>query len=67
VVGSALALLDGERLVDLAELPLLEGAVAKVEGLAVVGQRDDVLDLVAVVDDDDPSVPSLLLELEVRS
>ena len=65
VVGSALALLDGERLLDLAELPLLDGAVARVEGLALVAQRDDVLDLVAVVDADDPEVPSLLLELEV--
>jgi hypothetical protein len=65
VVGSALALLDGDRLLDLAELPLLDGAVAKVEGLALVGQRDDVLDLVAVVDADDPAVPSLLLALTV--
>ncbi|MDX6372470.1 MAG: hypothetical protein QOD98_1458 [Nocardioidaceae bacterium] len=65
VVGSALALLDGDRLLDLAELPELDGAVAKVEGLALVGQRDDVLDLVAVVDADDPAVPSLLLELTV--
>jgi hypothetical protein len=67
VVGSALALLDGDRLVDLAELPLLDGAVAKVEGLALVGQREDVLDLVAVVDADDPAVPSFLLGLEVAS
>jgi hypothetical protein len=65
VVGSALALLDGDRLVDLVELPLLDGAVSKVEGLALAGQRDDVLDLVAVVDADDPAVPSLLLELEI--
>jgi hypothetical protein len=65
VVGSALALLDGDRLVDLVELPLLDGAVAKVEGLALAGRRDDVLDLVAVVDADDPAVPSLLLELEI--
>ena len=66
VVGSALALLDGDRLLDLAELPLLDGEVAKLEGLALVGHRDDVLDLVAVVDADDPEVPSLLLELEVE-
>jgi hypothetical protein len=65
VVGSALALLDGERLVDLVELPLLDGGVVKIEGLALAGQRDDVLDLVAVVDADDPAVPSLLLELEL--
>ena len=66
VVGSALALLDGDRLLDLAELPLLDGEVAKLEGLALVGHRDDVLDLVAVIDADDPEVPSLLLELEVE-
>ena len=30
------------------------------------GRRDDVLDLVAVVDADDPAVPSLLLELVVE-
>jgi hypothetical protein len=65
VVGSALALLDGDQLLDKAELPLLDGQVAKLEGLALAGQRDDVLDLVAVVDADDPAVPSLLLQLEV--
>ena len=46
-------------------LPLLDGVVAKVEGLALAGQHDDLLDLVAVVDADDPEVPSLLLELAV--
>jgi hypothetical protein len=65
VVGSALALLDGDRLLDLAELPLLDGEVAKLEGLALVAERDGVLDLVAVIDADDPEVPSLLLELEL--
>ena len=65
VVGSALALLDGDRLVEVVELPRLEGEVAKVEGLALVGVRDDRFDLVAVVDADDPAVPSLLLELVV--
>jgi len=65
VVGSALAVLDGDRLVDVAELPLLDGEVAKLEGLALVGHRDDVLELVAVIDADDPGVPSLLLELAV--
>lgn len=63
VTGSAVALLDGDRVLDLAELTLPDGAVAKVEGLALAGYRDDLLDLVAVVDADDPRVPSLLLEL----
>jgi hypothetical protein len=65
VVGSAVALLDGDQVVELAELPLLDGQVAKVEGLALVRQRGDVIDLVAVVDADDPQVPSLLLELSL--
>jgi hypothetical protein len=65
VVGSALLLLDGERVIDRGELPLVGGTVAKVEGLALVGHRGDVLDLVAVVDADDPAVPSRLLELTV--
>jgi hypothetical protein len=65
VVGSALALLDGDRVVEVAELPRLDGEVAKVEGLALAAHRDDRIDLVAVVDADDPTVPSLLLELVV--
>jgi hypothetical protein len=65
VVGAALALLDGDRLVDAVELPLLEGRVAKVEGLALADHRGDRVDLVAVVDADDPAVPSQLLELTV--
>jgi hypothetical protein len=65
VVGSALALLEDDRLADLEELPLLDGAVPKVEGLALAADADETLDLVAVVDADDPGVPSLLLELQV--
>jgi hypothetical protein len=66
VVGSALALLNGDRLVDLAMLPALDGAVAKVEGLGLAEQRaDGWIGLLAVVDADDPAVPSLLLELRV--
>ncbi len=65
VVGAALALLDGERVVDLAVLPELDGAVAKVEGLGLAGEHDGVTELVAVVDADDPQVPSVLLELVV--
>jgi uncharacterized protein DUF6910 len=65
VVGSALALLDGDRVVDLGELPLLDGAIAKVEGLGLAAERDGVIELVAVVDADDPLVPSALIELSV--
>jgi Family of unknown function (DUF6910) len=65
VVGSALALLDGDRVVEVAELPRLDGQVAKVEGLALAGRRDGRIDLVAVVDADDPAIPSMLLELSL--
>jgi hypothetical protein len=65
VVGAALAVLDGDRLVDLAELPLVAGTVAKVEGVAVAGHDGERLALVAVVDADDPAAPSLLLDLRL--
>jgi len=65
VVGSALALLDGDRLVGAVDLPLLDGTVAKVEGLALGAHHGAPIELVAVVDADDPAVPSLLLELAV--
>ena len=50
---------------DTLELPSLDGTVAKVEGLGLAGHHDGRVDLVAVVDADDPEVPSLLLELAV--
>lgn len=65
VLGSALALLDGERVVASATLPGLEGGVAKVEGLGLVEQHRHALELVAVVDADDPHRPSVLLRLWV--
>jgi hypothetical protein len=65
-VGAALAVLDDDRVVDFALLPLLEGAVAKVEGIAVAGHDGQRLELVAVVDADDPTVPSLLLDLQLE-
>ena len=65
-VGSALAVLDDDRVVDLVELPLVCGAVPKVEGLAVAGQDGRWLELAAVIDADDPTVPSLLLDLRLE-
>jgi hypothetical protein len=65
VVGSAVALIDGDEVVDRVELPRLDGQVAKVEGLALVSQAAGRIELVAVVDADDPDVPSQLLELVV--
>jgi hypothetical protein len=65
VVGSALAVLDGDRVVDVVDLPLLDGEVAKVEGLGLAAWREGVIEAVAVVDADDPLVPSMLLELRI--
>lgn len=65
VVGSAIALLDDERVVAMSPLPLLDGKVLKVEGLGLAGQTGDLLDLVAVVDADDPLTPSTMLGLRV--
>ena len=66
VVGSALALLDGATVVAMAPIPLVEGHVLKVEGLGLVREADGVLDLVAVVDADDPALPSTMLGLRVE-
>lgn len=61
VVGAALALLDGERVLDVVELP----DTAKVEGLALRGVRGGEVSLLGVVDADDPSLASVALELVV--
>ncbi len=65
VVGAALALIDGDRLVAVGRVPLVDGAVAKVEGLAVDSVRGRRLEVLAVVDDDADS-PSLALDLVVE-
>ena len=65
VVGAALALVDGDDVVSLAPVPEDDGAVRKVEGLGLVDVRDGVVLLLAVVDDDDPEVPSAALDLRV--
>lgn len=63
IAGSALALLDGE---DVAVAPLPAGTPAwKVEGLTTVTAGPDGAVLLAVVDQDDPGVPSTALELTV--
>ena len=63
VVATALALLDGERVLSVAPLPEVGGHVHKVEGLALRDVRGDELHLLAVVDDDDPTRPSAALSL----
>lgn len=61
VAGSALALLDDE---DVTVLPLPDGiGGAKIEGLALVGATPTEVRLLAVVDEDDPAVASLAVQL----
>ncbi|TFV65344.1 UNVERIFIED_ORG: hypothetical protein E4P37_10620 [Bacillus sp. AZ43] len=64
VVASALVLVEAERVV-VAPIPEIGGHVHKVEGLALRGAGEGRVDLLAVVDVDDPAVPSAVLELRV--
>jgi hypothetical protein len=63
VVGAALALLDGDTVVATAALPATIGDVPKVEGIALRDTHPGGVRLWAVVDADDPAVPSRLLAL----
>ena len=65
VVASAIALLEGDHVLAVVPLPEVDGRVAKVEGLAVLDADSAGVALLAVVDDDDPQVPSLELVLRV--
>ncbi len=67
VVASALAFLPDDGPPEVAALPLVDGRVAKVEGLAVLERVPDGVRLLATVDADDPAEPSLLLTLSVVS
>ncbi|WP_346622302.1 DUF6910 family protein [Blastococcus montanus] len=66
VVATAIALADDETVLAVAPVSEVDGHVRKVEGLALRGMRDDVVHLLAVVDDDDPDTPSAELELRVE-
>ena len=66
VVASALVLVDGDTVLDTAPFPEPDGRVDKVEGLAVRQVHEGVVHLLAVVDADDPEVPSVALELRVE-
>ena len=66
VVATALALVDGDDVVAVTPIPEVDGRVHKVEGLGLVDLRDGVVRLLAVVDDDDPDVPSTELDLRVE-
>ncbi len=65
VIGAALALLDDAGVRAVTPLPPVAGAPAKVEGLAVREATADGVRLVAVVDADDPAVPSQQLALRL--
>ena len=65
VLASALVLADGVRVLAVAALPEIGGRVAKVEGLALRSSGGGRAELLAVVDADDPTSPSALLELAV--
>jgi hypothetical protein len=66
VVASALAVLDDHAVVAIAELPGSAAGAYKVEGLAVRETTADGVRLLAVVDADDPLVPSEQLVLRLR-
>ena len=65
-MASALVRLDGCAVADLTPLPLVAGAVSKVEGLLVLEADLESARLLAVVDVDDPDEPSLALRLRVH-
>lgn len=66
VVGVALGLLDADRVVGTCVLPAIDGAVQKLEGLALHSVEGDRIEVAAVVDADDPTRPSLELHLLVH-
>lgn len=66
VVGTALALLQGAEVRSVAPLPLIDGRVAKVEGLAQLERAERSARVLATVDADDPESPSPLVRLHVR-
>lgn len=65
VVGSALVRIEDDVVVDAAPLALVRGSVAKVEGLMLLDAGPAAGRLLAVVDVDDPRVPSLALTLRI--
>ena len=66
VVGTAVALVHGDDPLAIAQLDAPDGTVHKVEGLGLREVRDDGVRLVAVVDADDPLIPSAQLAIAVR-
>ena len=66
VTATALARIRGDRVVEVVPLPSVDGHVLKVEGLMVLDTDDRTTTLFAVIDVDDPEVPSWSATLRVR-
>jgi hypothetical protein len=66
VVAAALALLTDDRIEAVAALPPHDDQARKVEGLALHRVDPGGVQLLAVVDADDPHTPSAMLHLRVR-
>jgi hypothetical protein len=65
VVATALALVDGATVLEVAAIPATDGQVHKIEGLAIRDVRGAQARLLAVVDNDDAAAPSAELDLRV--
>ncbi|WP_210503878.1 DUF6910 family protein [Nocardioides xinjiangensis] len=65
VVASALARIRGDRVLEVAAIPELDGAVVKVEGLMLLGADDAGATLLAVTDVDDPDAASWEVRIRV--
>ena len=66
VVGSALVVLEGTRVIATAALPELDGAVSKVEGLVLVEESQTAVRVLATADADDHTAPSSALRLRLQ-
>jgi hypothetical protein len=66
VVGAALALLDDETVLAVAAVPDGADGPYKIEGLALRGLDAAGVSLAAVVDADDPDLPSSLLDVRLH-
>lgn len=66
VVASALALIRGDRVLEVVALPELDGRVIKIEGMMVLDANEKQTTMLAVTDDDDPAAASWATRLLVR-
>jgi hypothetical protein len=66
VTATAVALVRGDRVLEVVRLPDLRGSVLKVEGLMLLGAGEGRATLFAVTDVDDPDAASWAATLRVR-